>query len=106
MADKEKENEKLNALIRSSLSEQEAVPAALQANLINQIRNRNTARAMPWWLPAAVGAMQTAAFVAGINLIAPDSLFAYLAVAAGTCLILFSGILSVLAHKKWKERVY
>jgi hypothetical protein len=101
MADKE--NEKLDALIRSSLAQEETVPAALQADLIKQIRNQKTGRIMPWWLPAAIGGMQTAAFVAGVNLLLPDSLFSYLTTLAGAFLILCAGVLSVLAHKKWKE---
>ena len=100
--------DKLDTLIRTSLSEEETPPLALQEELIKKIHQHKPGWNMPWWLPATVGGMQTAAIVTGVNLVLPNSLFSYLAMLAGVCLILCAGVLSLLAHKKWmrKEREY
>lgn len=98
------DKDKLDVLIHTSLSEEETPPPALQAALIQKIRTHKSGWDMPWWLPATLGGMQTATFVVGANLVLPNSLFSYLAVPAGACLILCSGILSILAHKKWTRK--
>lgn len=91
--------DKLDALIRASLQKEEMPPAALQASIIEKIRQNKKEQGIPWWLPPVVGGMQTASFVAAVHILVPGSLFACLAVPAGGSLMICAGLLSLFAYK-------
>lgn len=100
--------DKLDALISASLLEEEPLPPTLQATVIRTIRsstNREKAEwHMPWWLPSTIGGAQTAAFIAAVKLLMPDSLFAYVSMLAGAGLIACAVVLSIIARKRWRGK--
>jgi len=98
------ENDKLDRLIRTSLAEEEMPPPDLQAALIQSISGHPSGWRMPWWLPGTIGAMQTVAWVAGVQLLLPYSLFSYLVMWMGAGLIVGAGILSLWAKRKWTRK--
>lgn len=94
----------VEALLFASLEDEElAVPGPVQSALIRELRRRRDRWRLPWWLPAAIGALQTAAMVGAVWLLLPGSLFAFIALAAGAGIFICACILSELARRSWKE---
>lgn len=99
------DDEKLEGLLRISLTEEEIPPPAVQAVLLEQIRRQPAKWEISWWLPTVIGGLQTITLVAGVNFIFPNSWLSLLSLPAGACLILCSVALSATA-RLWtrKER--
>ncbi|MBU5670453.1 hypothetical protein [Paenibacillus brevis] len=92
------DDEKLDGLLRMSLTEEEIPPPAVQAVLLEQIRRQPAKREISWWLPTLIGGLQTITLVAGVNFIFPNSWLSLLSLPTGACFILCSVTLSAAAQ--------
>ncbi|MBE9917585.1 hypothetical protein G8C92_26575 [Paenibacillus donghaensis] len=104
MTDKPFLDDELDDLIRNSLLKEETPHPAIQAALIQKIKQQESGFKMPWWLPATIGAMQTAAVVAAIHVLLPGTLISHLATIFGSGMILCACALSGLVRKVWARK--
>ncbi|MDF2923349.1 MAG: hypothetical protein K0R57_2263 [Paenibacillaceae bacterium] len=97
-------DDEVDALLFASLQdEEEAVPSSVQGTLAARLHRQKAGWRPLWWLPAAIGVLQTTAFVGIIQLLLPGSLFSFIAMIAGGIISVSACTLSGLAHKSWKK---
>ncbi|WP_059053150.1 hypothetical protein [Paenibacillus senegalimassiliensis] len=92
------DEEKFDGLLRMSLTEEEIPPPAVQAALLEQIRQQPAKRELSWWLPTVIGGLQTITMVVGVNFMFPNSWLSLLSLPTGAGLILCSVTLSAAAQ--------
>lgn len=93
-----RDEERFDGLLRMSLTEEEAPPPAVQAVLLERIRQQPEKLEISWWLPTLIGGLQTLTLVAGMNFIFPNSWLSLLSLPFGACFIFGSVTLSAAAQ--------
>ena len=97
-------DDKLDVLLRTSLCQDETPPPALQTEVIARIRNHKAKENLYCWLLAIVGAMQTVTLIIGARLIIQNALFTCLAVPLGFSFILCGFALPKVANQRWRRK--